>query len=314
MTEIVRTNPRADIYRNVTDTIVRDLEQGIRPWIKPWAASSNSPNVALRPLRHDGTPYRGVNVLILWATAAERGYASSTWLTYRQAQSLGAQVRQRERGTAIVYAKTIPRSEGDAATTEDTTRTIPLLRGYTVFNADQIEGLPARYCATPPSEPTAPGASSRIDQADAFVAATGANIQHKGNRACYIPSSDLIQMPPYGQFQDTPTSTAAEAYYATLLHELVHYTAPSRRCDRQLGKRFGDQVYAAEELIAEIGSAFLCAQLGVALEPRADHAAYIGSWIKILKSDKRAIFTAAAMAQRAVDWLNGVFTPPEEAG
>jgi antirestriction protein ArdC len=313
MTQIVRTNPRPDIYRNVTDIIVRDLEQGTRPWIKPWTASSNSSNVALRPLRHDGTPYRGVNVLILWNAAAERGYTSASWMTYRQAQTLGAQVRGGERGTAIVYAKTILRSEDDAATSEDTTRTI-LLRGYNVFNTDQIDGLPSRYGPTPASEPTETGVPNRINQADAFVAATGASIQHKGNRACYIPSSDLIQMPPYGQFQDTPTSTAAESYYATLLHELAHYTAPSRRCDRQLGKRFGDQVYAAEELIAEIGAAFLCAQLGVALEPRADHAAYIGSWIKILKSDKRAIFTAAAMAQRAVDWLNGVFTPPEEAG
>jgi antirestriction protein ArdC len=227
-----------------------------------------------------------------------------------------------ERGTAIVYAKTILRSEDDAATTEDTTRTIPLLRGYSVFNTDQIDGLPSRYGQTPGSEPTATGVPNRIDQADAFVAATGAIIRHKGNRACYIPSADLIQMPRYGQFEDTPTSTAAEAYYATLLHELVHYTAPSHRCDRQIGKRFGDQVYAAEELVAEIGSAFLCAQLGVALcaqlgvalEPRPDHAAYIGSWLSILKSDMRAIFTAAAMAQRAVDWLNGLATPPEEAG
>jgi antirestriction protein ArdC len=250
MTEIIRTNPRADIYRNVTDIIVRDLERGARPWIKPWTLSPNSTNVALRPLRHDGTPYRGVNVLILWIAAAERGYASSTWLTYRQAQALGAQVRGGERGTAIVYAKTILRSEDDAATTEDTTRTIPLLRGYTVFNSDQVDGLPAGYGQTQASEPTVTGVPNRIDQADAFVAATGASIQHKGNRACYIPAADLIQMPPYRQFQDTPTSTAAEAYYATLLHELVHYTAPSRRCDRNLGKRFGDQVYAAEELIA----------------------------------------------------------------
>lgn len=314
MTQIVRPNSRADIYRNVTDIIVRDLEQGMRPWARPWTASSNSSNVALRPLRHDGTPYRGVNVLILWNAAAERGYVSSTWLTYRQAQSLGAQVRGGERGTAIVYAKMILRSEDDAATTEDRTRTIPFLQGYNVFNTDQIDGLPTRYGQTPALELTATGVPNRIDQADAFVAATGASIQHRGIRACYIPAADLIQMPPYGQFQDTPTSTAAEAYYATLLHELVHYTAPSHRCDRQLGKRFGDQVYAAEELVAEIGSAFLCAQLGVALEPRPDHAAYIGSWLSILKSNKRAIFTAAATAQRAVDWLNGIVAPPEEAG
>jgi antirestriction protein ArdC len=310
MTQIVTANPRADIYRNVTDIIVRGLEQGSRPWIKPWTTTSN---VALRPLRHDGAPYRGVNVVILWIAAAERGYASSTWLTYRQAQSLGAQVRKGERGTAIVYAKMIQPPEDETAATEDATRTIPLLRAYTVFNVGQVDGLPARYSQALASETVTTDVPDRIDRADAFVAATGATIQQRGSRACYIPSADLIEMPPYGKFRDTPTSTAAEAYYATLLHELVHFTSPAHRCDRKLGKHFGDQVYAAEELVAEIGSAFLCAQLGVALDPRPDHAAYIGSWLTLLKADKRAIFAAAAMAQKAVDWLNGIVDPPLEA-
>lgn len=146
-------------------------------------------------------------------------------------------------------------------------------------------------------------ASTRIDRADAFIAAIGATIVHKGNRACYIPSRDIIEMPPYRQFIDTPTSSAAEAYYATLLHELLHYASAPDRCNRELGKRFGDSAYAREELVAEIGAAFLCADLSIALEPRPDHAAYLASWIAVLKSDKRAIFTAAALAQKAVDWL-----------
>jgi antirestriction protein ArdC len=145
--------------------------------------------------------------------------------------------------------------------------------------------------------------SGRIDHADAFVTATGANIQHRGNRACYIPSVDRIEMPPYAQFRDTQTSTAAEGYYATLLHELVHWTSPAHRCNRDRGKRFAYHAYAREELVAEIGAAFLCADLNIALEPRPDHAAYIAAWLTVLKSDKRAIFNAAALAQKAVDCL-----------
>jgi antirestriction protein ArdC len=140
-----------------------------------------------------------------------------------QAQSLGAQVRRGERGTTIVYAKPVQLLNGDASTNEDNTRTVPLLRAYTVFNVDQIDGLPAKYTLRPAPETVAIDVSGRIDQADAFVIATGANVHHRGNRACYIPSVDRIEMPPYAQFRDTPTSTAAEGYYATLLHELIHY-------------------------------------------------------------------------------------------
>jgi len=173
----------------------------------------------------------------------------------------------------------------------------------TVFNCEQIDGLPERYIPAMPLEPEA--SSARIDRADAFVTATGATIVHKGERACYIPSADRIEMPRHSLFRDTETSTAAEGYYATLLHELVHWSSPTQRCDRELGKRFGDEAYAREELVAEIGAAFLCADLGIAIEPRPDHAAYIHAWLKILKSDKRAVFSAAALAQKAADWLIG---------
>ena len=303
MSKHLSANPRADIYQRVTDTIIRDLEQGTRSWTKPWTTTSKDSD-SIRPLRHDGTPYRGINVLILWSEAIEHGYTSSTWMTYRQAQALGAQVRKGEHGATVVYAKTIERIDGDLTTGDEAVTRIPMLRAYTVFNTDQIDGLPV---ATP-AQPSAitESMSTRIERADAFIAATRATIVHRGNRACYIPSADRIEMPPYGQFIDTPTASAAEGYYATVLHELVHWTSPSHRCDRDLGKRFGDHAYAREELVAEIGAAFLCADLSITLEPRPDHAAYLGNWLAVLKSDKRAIFTAAALAQKAVDWLTGI--------
>jgi antirestriction protein ArdC len=300
MSKSLSTNPRADFYQRVTDKIIRDLEQGTRSWIQPWTTPT-AHAAASRPLRHDGTPYRGVNVLILWGAAVECGYTSSKWMTYRQAQALGAQVRKGEHGTTVVYAKTIERAEDEPETGKETVERIPLLRAYTVFNTEQIDCLPTQ----PEVQPTdvIEPASSRIDRVDAFVAATTATIVHKGDRACYIPSADRIEMPPYRQFIDTPTSSAAEGYYATLLHELIHWTSPKHRCDRDIGKRFGDNAYAREELVAEIGAAFLCADLGIALDPRPDHAAYLASWLSVLRSDKRAIFAAAAMAQKAVDWL-----------
>jgi antirestriction protein ArdC len=302
MSKHLSANPRADIYQRVTDTIIRDLEQGTRSWTKPWTTTSKDLD-SIRPLRHDGTPYRGINVLILWSETIEHGYTSPTWMTYRQAQALGAQVRKGEHGATVVYAKTIERAEDDAVTGRETVTRIPMLRAYTVFNTDQIDGLPASTPAQP--SPIKESVSTRIERADAFIAATGATIVHRGNRACYLPSADRIEMPPYGQFIDTPTASAAEGYYATVLHELVHWTSPSHRCDRDLGKRFGDHAYAREELVAEIGAAFLCADLSITLEPRPDHAAYLGNWLAVLKSDKRAIFTAAALAQKAVDWLAG---------
>jgi antirestriction protein ArdC len=299
MSKSLSTNPRVDFYQRVTDKIIRDLDQGTRSWIKPWTTSPGH-TAAARPLRHDGTPYTGVNVLILWSEAIERSYTSAKWMTYRQAHALGGQIRKGEHGTTVVYAKTVERAEDDPETGKETIERIPLLRAYTVFNTEQIDGLPTQ----PEVQPTViEPVSSRIDRVDAFVAATTVTVVHRGNRACYIPSADRIEMPPYRQFIDTPTSSAAEGYYATLLHELIHWTASKHRCDRDIGKRFGDNAYAREELAAEIGAAFLCADLGIALEPRADHAAYLSSWLAVLKSDKRAIFTAAAQAQKAVDWL-----------
>jgi len=288
---------KADVYTRVTDKIVADLENGVRTWLKPWNAEHAAGRIT-RPLRFNGTPYNGINVLMLWASAVERGFAAPVWMTYRQAKELGAHVRKGEKGSLVVYANTISRTEIDANTGEEEERDIPFMKGYTAFNVEQIEGLPAHYYAVaePQLDPVA-----RIEKAESFFAATRADIRHGGNQAYYAVSSDYVQMPPFEAFRD------AESYYATLAHEVTHWTRHSSRLERDFGrKRWGDEGYAAEELVAELGSAFLAADLELTPEPREDHADYIGSWLKVLKNDKRAIFTAAAHAQRAVDFLHGL--------
>lgn len=289
-------SPRADLYGRVTDRILADLEQGVRPWLKPWNVEHAAGRIT-RPLRHNGLPYSGVNILLLWMEAATRGFACPIWMTFRQAHALGAHVRKGETGSLVVYADSIRRTETDD-TGEDTERRIPFLKAYTVFNVEQIDGLPAHYAA-----PAAAPLSSlqRIAQADRFIAATGASVKHGGNQAFYSGAADCIQMPPFEAFTD------AESYYATLAHECIHWTKHPIRLDRDFGrKRFGDEGYAREELVAELGSAFLAADLGLTPEPRPDHAAYLASWLKVLRDDKRFIVSAAAHASRAADFLHAL--------
>jgi antirestriction protein ArdC len=295
------TQPRSDVYTRVTAKIIADLEQGVRTWQRPWSAANADGNI-IRPLRATGQPYRGVNVLLLWSEALDKGYTAPMWMTYKQAETLGAQVRKGEHGSLVVYADKITKTETDDQGKE-AERQIAFMKGYTVFNVEQIDGLPAHYTAK--AEPAQPVA--RIDQAEAFFTATGATIRHGGNKAFYAPSLDFVQMPPRESFRD------AESHAATLVHELTHWTSHPSRLARELGKRFGDQAYAAEELIAEMGSAFLCADLGITPEVRDDHAAYLAHWLKVLKADNRAIFTAASQAQRAADYLHQVTTAEEVA-
>lgn len=285
---------RPDIHARITNQIIVQLEAGVRPWTQPWATSTT----VSRPLRHDGTPYSGVNILLLWSEAAMRGFAASTWMTFRQALALGGHVRKGERGAVVVYANRIIREETDGTTGKAVEQSIPFLKAYTVFNLDQIDGLPERY-ALQPQTPINP--EIRISEAEAFFEACGADIRHGGGSAFYAPGPDFVQMPAFESFQD------AQTYYATLGHEMTHWTRHSSRLDRDLGRqRHGDEGYAREELVAELGAAFLCADLGLALEPREDHAAYIGSWLEVLRGDKRFIVSAAAHAQRAVAWLHGL--------
>lgn len=285
-----------DVYQRVTDAIVKELEKGVCPWTKPWNADHAAGRIT-RPLRSNGVAYRGINVIMLWASAMENGFAAPLWLTFKQALELGGHVRKGEKGSLVVYANTLTRTETDEVTGEDLDRTIPFMKGYTVFNAEQVEGLPAHFyaLAQPVLDPVA-----RIAAAESFFNSVGADVRHGGNQAYYTMAEDRVQMPPFETFRD------AESYYATLAHELTHWTCHPSRLEREFGrKRWGDEGYATEELVAELGAAFICADLGLASEPRPDHAAYIASWLKKLKDDKRAIFSAAAHAQRAADFLHG---------
>lgn len=284
---------RPDIHVRITQQIITQLEAGVRPWTQPWKAAAS----VSRPLRHDGTPYNGINVILLWGEAAGRGHTRSTWMTFRQALALGAHVRKGERGATVVYANRIVRTEADEAGA-DVERRVPFLKAYTVFNVDQIEGLPDRY-GEPEFFEINP--DERIARIDAFFRNSRAEVRHGGGSAYYAPGPDHVQMPPFECFE------SADAYYSTLGHEMTHWTRHPTRLDRDFGRqRSGDPGYAREELVAELGAAFLCADLGLALEPREDHAAYIADWLQVLKDDKRFIVSAASHAQKAVDHLHGL--------
>ena len=286
---------KQDIYARITSKIVSHLEKGVRPWVRPWNAEHTAGRIT-RPLRHNGKPYSGINVLSLWASAMAQNFAAPIWMTFRQAIELDAHIRKGAKGSLVVYADSITRKETDEKTGDEIDREIPFLKGYTVFNVEQIEGLPEVYYAkaAPTLDPVA-----RIEHAEKFFAALGATIRHGGNRAFYSIAADAIQMPPFESFQD------GDSYYATLAHECTHWTGSKARLDRDFGgHRFGSEGYAVEELVAELGAAFLCADLELALEPREDHASYIATWLKVLAADNRAVFTAAAHAQRATEFIN----------
>lgn len=285
---------KPDLYNRVTGKIIADLENGNLTWMQPWQGGHAAGGIS-RPLRANGKPYQGINVIMLWGSAMEQGYACPIWLTYKQASEIGGQVKKGEKGSLVVYANTLTRTETDDKG-EEAERKIPFLKGYTVFNAEQIEGLPEHFYARPEPKQTE---IERMETVDLFFQQTGADIRHGGDRAYYAPSSDHVQMPMSTAFRD------AESYHATLAHEMTHWTMHPSRLNREFGrKRWGDEGYAMEELVAEIGAAFLCADLGITPETREDHAAYIASWLIALKQDKRAIFTAASHAQRALDHLH----------
>jgi antirestriction protein ArdC len=290
----MQNTERQDIYTRITDKIVASLEKGVRPWIKPWSGENAAGRIT-RPLRHNSMPYSGINILMLWASAMEQGFGSPSWMTFRQALELNAHVRKGEKGSLVVYANAITKTEQNDAG-EEIEREIPFLKGYTVFNCDQIEGLPEQYYVKP--EPNF-SPVQRIEHAEVFFANTRADIRYRGGRAYYAQEPDYIQMPPIESFRD------AESFYATLAHETCHWTKHPTRLERDFGRKsWGDEGYAHEELVAELGSAFLCADLELTPDVRDDHASYLASWLEVLKNDNRAIFGAAAHAQRAVDFLH----------
>ena len=290
------------IYKRVTQQIIDAIEAGAgaasyrMPWHN-WGQSASCPtNITT------GRAYRGINVVLLWAAAETQGYSSGRWATYRQWTAAGAQVRKGAKATPIIFWKTLTGAPSCALDDGDT-GTGPgrlLARTYFVFNGDQVEGAePQQQCVLTETE--------TLTAAAQFFGRTGVQIRHGGDRAYYAPSIDQIWLPQHAQFRDS------ESYYAVLAHEMVHWTGAKHRLDRPLDGRFGDAAYAFEELIAELGSAFLAAHLGLSLEPRPDHAVYIASWLKVLKSDPKAILTAASKAQQAADFLFALTSQPAAA-
>jgi antirestriction protein ArdC len=283
---------RHDAYEAITDRVIAAIEEGAGQWQMPWHRSGVS-----RPLNvHTKKPYRGVNVVALWAAADAYGYSSGFWATYKQWRALDAQVRKGERASLIVFWKELEREVEDKETGERESKKTLFARASWVFNADQVDGW------KPPLAPERNPVEA-LDHAEVFTVATGADMRHGGDRAYYRRSDDHVQMPDRVLFTGSATSTPTETYYATLLHELTHWTGHASRLDRDLSGRFGNEAYAMEELVAELGAAFLCADLSITNTPRPDHAAYIANWLEVLKRDKRAIFTAARKAAQASDYL-----------
>lgn len=279
---------KTDIYSSITDKIVAQLEAGCAPWVKPWAGDAGVSAGANVPTNHlTGKAYRGVNTLILWMAAFSEGYTSGRWITYKQAQQIGAQVRKGEHGTQIAVYKPWELREVNGAG-EEVKKTVPVMRAYTVFAIEQCDGIAIDAAPAAP-EPV----SVRYVAADAILAQ--ASIAHGGDRAFYAPSIDKITLPVQAAFE------SPEAYYATALHELTHWTGHKSRCARDFNNKYGTQAYAREELVAELGAAFLCASLGIV--GRLQHAEYIGEWVSVLKGDKKAIFQASSAAQKAFDYI-----------
>lgn len=279
-------------YQTVTDSLIAQIEAGALPWLKPWQnlGAGMSADIPINPATP--TTYSGVNVFILWGSAMANGYPTGRWLTVKQIMAAGGYVKDGHdgKGTAVFFMKPMAKKELNAKGDEIEKR-FALMRSYEVFNVAQCEGLP-ELLTQGKALPPAPELDSMFKS---FVAATGANIAHGGDRACYIPAIDAIHMPPIQAFDNT------DSYKATLTHELSHWSGHESRLNRSFKGRFGDSSYAFEELIAEISSAFLCAHLGVKAELR--HAGYLANWLKILKDDPRAIFTAASQASKAADHL-----------
>jgi len=304
---------RANLYDEVTARIVAQLEAGRFPWVQPWGrAGGTGPGLPRNALT--GRPYSGVNILILWGAVIEQGFPSQSWLTFRQACEAGGCVRKGEHGQTVVYAdRFIPKDaekaglQGSAAPLDGNeppeaekeraardggdAKAVPFLKRFTVFNVAQCEGLQPGLAADPAPLPE----REIVPVAEEVIAASGVDFRVGGDRAFYAPEPDFVQVPPQPAFYDQVN------YYRTCLHELTHATGHPKRLDRMLRNAFGSKDYAREELVAEMGSAFLCAALGIV--PTVRHADYLGSWLEVLREDNRAIFRAASSATKAADWL-----------
>jgi len=291
-----RTKPptgRANLYDEVTGRIVAELEAGRVPWVQPWGRAPGTPAASLPRNALTQRAYSGINILILWGAVIGHGWPSQGWLTFRQAREAGGSVRTGERGTAALYAdRFTPETEKQRAReTGEEARAVPFLKRFTLFNVAQCEGLPDRLAADPAPLPEC----ETVPEAEEVIAASGVDFRIGGERAFYVPAHDYVQVPPQPAFFEQID------YYRTCLHELTHATGHPSRLARDLAHSFGSEAYAREELVAEMGSAFLCAALGIA--PSLRHADYLASWLDVLREDNRAIFRAASAASKAADWL-----------
>ena len=291
--------PRRDIHSELTNKLLAAIEADPGKPAMPWRRSGGALSMPVNALT--GNAYNGINVVSLWVSAELCGYSAPVWATYRQWSERGCQVRKGEKSSLVVFYKEYDSRPDPESADDDGKRRVA--RASYVFNASQVDGFAA------PDAPALLGPVERLQAVDAFIAATGAKIAHGGESAYYRPSTDHIQMPEEGLFCGTDTMTRSEAYYAVLAHELTHWSGAPARLGRDMGKRFGDAAYAAEELVAEIASAFLCAELGITQDTRADHAQYLATWLRLLKDDSRAIFAAAAKASEAVAYLKGLQPP-----
>jgi antirestriction protein ArdC len=288
--ETLERPTKCDIYSEITDKIISQIEAGILPWVQPWAGGSA---LSLPKNASTAKSYSGVNILLLWDALFTRGYDRNQWLTFKQAIAIGGAVRKGEKGTTAVYADSfVPKKEQEAASQRDgEPRRVAFLKRFTLFNIAQCDGLPAELFAPI----AAVSETNAIPAAETLLASSGATIQRGGERAYYNTVEDFIRIPEQSSFFE-PIN-----FYRTALHELTHWVGHKSRLARDFSGRFGNEAYAREELVAELGSAFLCASLGIV--PTVRHADYIGNWLTILKNDSRAIVSAASHASKASDFL-----------
>lgn len=285
-----------DICEQVTSAIIAELEKGVMSWVKPWVGRGGP----VMPRRHSGERYRGINILILWGKAEGAGYRSPYWMTFKQSLEYGGNVRKGEKGTQIVYANRVTKSETNEAG-EDVERSFGFLKSYTVFNVEQIENLPTKFSLPEPIAAAEPGAKdwTAYGEASAWFEAIPAEVIHRGEKAFYVPSQDRIELPERDKF------FSAQSYFSTRAHETCHWTKHESRLNRDFGAaRFGDAGYSMEELVAELGAAFTMAELGMVPAIREDHAPYIKTWLAVLKNDSRALLTAAAKASDALEFMS----------
>jgi len=299
----VPSKAKSDVFTSITAKIVAAIEAGAGASVMPWHGGILPPTFPMNAATDKA--YRGVNVIALWVDAMSKRYISGYWASYKQWQTLGAQVRKGERGSIIVFYKLLDQPElgvqSVAPSEEQKDGFRFVARASHVFNVEQVDGW----------SPPVPEAKSIVqinEEVAAFIDAIGADVRHGSAMARYRRDMDCIEMPSPEMFIGTPTSSPTESYHAVLCHECVHWSGAGHRLNREFGKRFGDGSYAFEELVAELGAAFLCSVFRLTNEPRPDHAAYVSSWLDIMRGDTKAVFTAASKAQEAVQFLTELAT------